>query len=428
MSAAWTVGIFGVIFSIFAFVYLASSIKIVRPYEKGVVERLGKYQRTFEPGLHVIVPFIDRITKVDMRENVVDVPPQEVITKDNVVVTVDAVVYYEATDPVKLIYNVANFYMASTKLAQTNLRNVVGEMQLDESLTSRETINATLRQILDDATDKWGVRVVRVELQRIEPPLDVTEAMHRQMKAERNKRALILEAEGDKQAAITRAEGSKQAAILDAEGRATAIKEVAEAEKFQRIALAEGEARGIENVFGAIHAGNPTPDVLAIRYLEALPEDRGRQGDQDLHAARGERRAEFGGCDRGGFRDGCSRRVRRERPRPESCCRRLSEHSRVLTGRGLRDADRGVRGVHACRARSRGLGVPTVCKTPVARRLHRRAADRPARLGQRHSRARRCDWRRAAPHRTVVATLSGTRAAHAHLDHHRLRVRATSPS
>ncbi|HSK48617.1 MAG TPA: SPFH domain-containing protein, partial [Coriobacteriia bacterium] len=271
MGSVVTVGVFGVIFSIFAIVYLASAIKIVRPYEKGVVERLGKYQRTYEPGLHVMVPFIDRITKVDMRENVVDVPPQEVITKDNVVVTVDAVVYYEATDPVKLIYNVSNFYLASTKLAQTNLRNVIGEMQLDESLTSRETINATLRQILDDATDKWGVRVVRVELQRIEPPVDVTEAMHRQMKAERTRRALILEADGDKQAAITRAEGSKQAAILEAEGRGTAIKEIAEAEKFQRIALAEGEARGIESVFAAIHAGNPTPDVLAIRYLEALP-------------------------------------------------------------------------------------------------------------------------------------------------------------
>ena len=262
---------FGVLAFIFAFVYLAAAIKIVRPYEKGVVERLGKYQRTYEPGLHVIVPFIDRLTKIDMRENVVDVPPQEVITKDNVVVTVDAVVYFEATDPVKLIYNVSNFYLASTKLAQTNLRNVIGEMQLDESLTSREKINATLRQILDDATDKWGVRVVRVELQRIEPPTDITEAMHRQMKAERDRRALILESEGDRQAAINRAEGSKQAAILEAEGRATAIKEVAEAEKFQRIALAEGEARGIENVFNAIHTGNPTPDVLAVRYLEALP-------------------------------------------------------------------------------------------------------------------------------------------------------------
>jgi len=271
MGAAANVIVLGTIFAFFAIVYLAASIKIIRPFEKGVVERLGKYQRTFEPGLSLIVPFIDRITKIDMRENVVDVPPQEVITKDNVVVTVDAVVYYEATDPVKLIYNVANFYMAATKLAQTNLRNVIGEMQLDESLTSREKINATLRQILDDATDKWGVRVVRVELQRIEPPVDVTEAMHRQMKAERTRRALILEADGDKQAAITRAEGSKQAAILDAQGRANAIKEVAAAEKYQRIALAQGEATGIESVFAAIHAGNPTADVLAVRYLEALP-------------------------------------------------------------------------------------------------------------------------------------------------------------
>jgi regulator of protease activity HflC (stomatin/prohibitin superfamily) len=271
MTGVISVVALGLILSFFAFVYLASAIKIVRPYQKGVVERLGKYQRTYEPGLHVIVPFIDRLTKVDMRENVVDVPPQEVITKDNVVVTVDAVVYYEATDPVKLIYNVANFYLAATKLAQTNLRNVIGEMQLDESLTSRETINATLRQILDDATDKWGVRVVRVELQRIEPPVDVTEAMHRQMKAERTRRALILEADGDKQAAITRAEGSKQSAILEAEGRARAIKEIAEAEKFQRIAIAEGEAQAIENVFAAIHAGNPTGDLLAVRYLDALP-------------------------------------------------------------------------------------------------------------------------------------------------------------
>jgi regulator of protease activity HflC (stomatin/prohibitin superfamily) len=198
------------------------------------------------------------------------VPPQEVITKDNVVVTVDAVVYYEATDPVKLVYNVANFYLAATKLAQTNLRNVIGEMQLDESLTSREKINAALRQILDDATDKWGVRVVRVELQRIEPPLDVTEAMHRQMKAERLRRAVILEAEGDKQSAVTRAEGQKQAAILEAEGQALAIKEVAEAEKYQLIAVAEGEAKGIINVFGAIHEGDPTDDLIAVRYLESL--------------------------------------------------------------------------------------------------------------------------------------------------------------
>ncbi len=262
--------LFGVIVILVLLVYAMAAIRIVRPYEKGIIERFGKYQHTFDSGLHFIIPFVDRITKVDMRENVVDVPPQEVITKDNVVVTVDAVVYYEATDPVKLIYNVANFYMAATKLAQTNLRNVIGEMQLDESLTSRENINAALRQILDDATDKWGVRVVRVELQRIEPPIDVTEAMHRQMKAERTRRALILEADGDKQAAITRAEGTKQAEILGAEGQAQAIREVAAAEKFQKIALAEGEADAVRNVFGAIHDGNPTNDLIAIRYLESL--------------------------------------------------------------------------------------------------------------------------------------------------------------
>ena len=262
--------VIGIIIIFVVLIYAGRSIKIIRPYEKGVVERLGKFLRVWEPGLHLLVPFIDRVTKVDMRENVVDVPPQEVITKDNVAVTVDAVVYYEATDPFKLIYNVTNFYLAATKLAQTNLRNVVGEMQLDESLTSREKINITLRDILDEATDKWGVRVVRVELQRIEPPADVTQAMHRQMKAERDRRAMILEAEGDRAAAIARAEGTKQSAILEAEGKATAIKEIASAERAQKILLAEGEAQAVLNVFGAIHEGDPTQDLITVRYLETL--------------------------------------------------------------------------------------------------------------------------------------------------------------
>ena len=155
------------------------------------------------------MPFLDRLLKVDMREQVVDVPPQQVITKDNVVVEVDAVVYYEVTDPVKVSYNVANFYLAATKLDQTNLRNLIGDLALDESLTSRELINSKLRIILDDATDKWGTRVTRVELQRIEPPADVTDAMHGQMKAERERRAMILEAEGHKRSAILNAEGVK---------------------------------------------------------------------------------------------------------------------------------------------------------------------------------------------------------------------------
>jgi len=251
-------------------IYVALAIKIVQQYELGLTERFGRYRTTLEPGFHMIVPFIDKVQKIDMREQVVDVPPQEVITKDNVVVTVDAVVYYQATDPVKLAYNVANFILAATKLAQTNLRNVIGDMDLDAALTSRETINTELRIILDEATDVWGTRVVRVEIQRIDPPADVTQAMHRQMKAERDRRANVTEAEGEKRSAILKAEGVKQAAILDAEGQAAAIREVADAEKFKLLTVAEGEGQAIERVFGAIHEGDPTPDLIAIEYLKAL--------------------------------------------------------------------------------------------------------------------------------------------------------------
>jgi regulator of protease activity HflC (stomatin/prohibitin superfamily) len=248
----------------------AAGFKTVRPYQQGLIEFLGRYEKTVGSGLRWVMPFIKRIIKVDMREQVVDVPPQDVITKDNVVVTVDAVIYYEPTDPVKLQYNVANFIMAVTKLAQTNLRNVVGDLDLDSALTSREVINAKLRAILDDATDKWGVRVVRVEIQRIEPPVDVTDAMHRQMKAERDRRAAVTEAEGAKRAAILTAEGVKESQILEADGQAEAIKRVADAEKYQKLTVAEGEGQAIERVFKAIHTGDPTPDLIAIRYLEAL--------------------------------------------------------------------------------------------------------------------------------------------------------------
>jgi regulator of protease activity HflC (stomatin/prohibitin superfamily) len=251
-------------------IYVALAIKIVQQYELGLTERFGRYRTTLEPGFHMIIPFIDKVQKIDMREQVVDVPPQEVITKDNVVVTVDAVVYYQATDPVKLAYNVSNFILAATKLAQTNLRNVIGDMDLDAALTSREIINTELRIILDEATDVWGTRVVRVEIQRIDPPADVTQAMHRQMKAERDRRAIVTEAEGEKRSAILRAEGVKQAAILDAEGRAQAIREVADAEQFRLLTVAEGEGQAIERVFGAIHEGDPTPDLIAIEYLKAL--------------------------------------------------------------------------------------------------------------------------------------------------------------
>ena len=248
----------------------ASGFRIVRPYQQGLIEVLGKYNRTVPPGLRFVIPFVQRMLKVDMREQVVDVPPQEVITKDNVVVTVDAVIYYEATDPRNLMYAVGNFILAVTKLAQTNLRNVVGDLQLDEALVSREIINSKLRQILDDATDKWGTRVVRVEIQRIEPPPDVADAMHRQMKAERDRRAVVTEAEGEKRSAILQAEGVKQSAILRAEGEAEAIKRVADAEKYQKLTVAEGEGQAIERVFAAIHNGDPTDDLIAIRYLEAL--------------------------------------------------------------------------------------------------------------------------------------------------------------
>jgi regulator of protease activity HflC (stomatin/prohibitin superfamily) len=263
------------------FVFAAAGIKIVRPYQKGIVEQLGRFKATVGPGLKLIIPVIQSITRVDMREQVVDVPPQEVITKDNVTVTVDAVIYYEPTDPQRLIYNVANFLMAITKLAQTNLRNVIGEMSLDNALTSRDNVNVTMRQVLDDATDKWGVRVVRVEIQRIDPPLDVMNAMHEQMKAERTRRAVVLEADGTREAAITRAEGEKQSvilgaeavkqeSILEAEGQADAIRAVADAERYRQLTVAEGEAEAVRSVYGAIHDGNPTPDLLAIKYLEAL--------------------------------------------------------------------------------------------------------------------------------------------------------------
>jgi len=251
-------------------IIMMKTARIVRPWQRGVVELLGRYTRTVNPGLRIIVPMFEKLRKVDMREQVVDVPPQEVITKDNVVVTVDAIVYYEITDPVKVLYNIANFYIAVIKLAQTNLRNVVGDLQLDESLTSRDSINTQLRMILDQATDKWGIKVTRVELQRIEPPPDVTEAMHRQMKAERIRRAVILEAEGIKQSEILQAEGHKRSAILTSEGKAEAIKRVAEADKYEKLTVASGEAQAIDIVYAAIHNGNPTPDLVAIKYLEAL--------------------------------------------------------------------------------------------------------------------------------------------------------------
>ena len=262
-------------------VVVATSVRIVRPFQKGIIEQLGKYKETTDSGLHVIVPFIQQMQLVDMREQVVDVPPQEVITSDNVVVSVDAVIYYEPTDPQRLVYNIANFIMAITKLAQTNLRNVIGDLSLDGALTSRDKLNTELRQILDDATDKWGVRVARVEIQRIDPPPDVMSAMHEQMKAERGRRAqvtsadgfreaAIMKAEGEKQAAILTAEGLKQRQVLEAEGQAQAVQTLADAERYREETIAAGEANATRAVFQAIHDGDPSNDLIAIKYLEAL--------------------------------------------------------------------------------------------------------------------------------------------------------------
>jgi regulator of protease activity HflC (stomatin/prohibitin superfamily) len=227
-----------VILVILFIVTLAKSITIIHQAQKGIIERFGRYKETLEPGLRFIIPFIDTlVARVDMRETVLDVEPQPVITNDNVTVTVDAVVYYYVTDAKAVRYEVANFYVAVSKLAQTNLRNLIGEMSLDETLTSRERINAALRLTLDEATDKWGVKVTRVEVKEIEPPHDITDAMSKQMKAEREKRAVILEAEAYRQKQILEAEGDKQNAILVAEGDRQAA-----------ILRAEGEAKAIETV------------------------------------------------------------------------------------------------------------------------------------------------------------------------------------
>lgn len=235
MSAGYIILI---IILVLAVVLLAKSITIIHQAQRGIVERFGRYKETLEPGLRFLIPFIDTlVSRIDMRETVIDIPPQAVITNDNVTVTIDAVVYYYVTDAKAVRYEVANFFVAVSKLAQTNIRNVVGEMALDESLSSRERINAVLTESLDEATDKWGVKITRVEVKEIEPPRDISDAMSKQMKAEREKRATILEAEAYRQKQILEAEGDKQNSILVAEGDRQAA-----------ILRAEGEAQAIENV------------------------------------------------------------------------------------------------------------------------------------------------------------------------------------
>jgi len=239
----------------------------VRQYEKGIVERFGKFQSIRDSGLQFIFPFIDDIIKIDLRERVIDVPPQSVITKDNVSVEVDAVIYSYIVDPKAVRYEIHNFYVAVISLAQTNLRNLIGDMSLDESLTSRERINDALRITLDEATDKWGVKVTRVELKEIQPPRDITDAMSKQMKAEREKRATILEAEAYKQKQVLEAEGDKQNAILRAEGEKQKSILSAEGDRQAAILRAEGEAEAIEKVSKAsdqFFVGN----AQALKQLE----------------------------------------------------------------------------------------------------------------------------------------------------------------
>jgi regulator of protease activity HflC (stomatin/prohibitin superfamily) len=251
---------------------LSRTLIIVNQASTAIVERLGRFQRTLTPGLTVLIPFIDRIrTRVDMREQVASFPPQPVITEDNLVVSIDTVVYFQVTDPKAATYEISSFLLGIEQLTVTTLRNVIGSMDLEQTLTSRDSINGQLRGVLDEATGKWGIRVNRVELKAIDPPKSVQESMEKQLKAERERRATILIAEGQKQSSILTAEGEKQSAILMAEGFAQSEVVRAKAEAQAEILRAEGEAVALEKVYRAIHEANPTAAALAHRYLETLP-------------------------------------------------------------------------------------------------------------------------------------------------------------
>jgi regulator of protease activity HflC (stomatin/prohibitin superfamily) len=243
-------------------VALVKAVRIVPQAVALIVERLGRYSRTLEPGLHLLVPFVDRVrASVDLREQVVSFPPQPVITSDNLVVSIDTVIYFQVTDPKSAVYEIANYITAIEQLTVTTLRNVIGSMDLEQTLTSRDQINGQLRGVLDEATGRWGIRVNRVELKSIDPPPSVQGSMEQQMRAERDRRAAILTAEGVKQSQVLTAEGEKQAAILRAEGDAQS-----------QILRAEGESRAILQVFDAIHEGDADPKLLAYQYLQMLPQ------------------------------------------------------------------------------------------------------------------------------------------------------------
>lgn len=248
--------------AIFVIVAISKSIVVVRQTQSYIVERLGRYTRSLDAGLHFLVPFVDKVRhKVDRRELVYSFPPQSVITSDNLVVDIDSVIYFQVTDPRAAVYEIANYITGVEQLTTTTLRNIVGTMDLEQTLTSRDQINGQLRGVLDEATGKWGIRVNRVELKAIEPPMSIKDSMEKQMRAERDRRAAILTAEGVKQSAILTAEGEKQSAILTAEGDAQS-----------KILRAEGEARAILQVFDAIHQGDADSKLLSYQYLQMLPE------------------------------------------------------------------------------------------------------------------------------------------------------------
>ncbi len=250
------------IVAVIVLLVLARTVRIIPQARARVVERLGRYHRTLNPGLTLIVPFIDRLGRlIDLREQVVSFPPQPVITEDNLVVNIDSVIYFQVTDAKAASYEIQNYIQAIEQLTVTTLRNVIGGMALEKTLTSRDEINSQLRGVLDEATGKWGIRVNRVELKAIDPPASIKDTMEKQMRADREKRAAILQAEGQKQAAILTAEGEKQAVMLRAQGQREAT-----------ILEAEGQAKAIGTVFEAIHAGNPDPQLLAYQYVQALPQ------------------------------------------------------------------------------------------------------------------------------------------------------------
>ena len=261
MGGAVTLVVVGLLV-IFALVVLIRTVRIVPQQTAQVVERLGSYSRTLDDGLHFLVPFVDKVrANIDLREQVVTFPPQPVITSDNLVVSIDTVIYYTVTEAKSAVYEIANFIQGIEQLTVTTLRNVIGSLDLEQALTSRDQINAQLRGVLDQETGRWGIRVNRVELKAIDPPLSIQDSMEKQMRAERDRRAAILNAEGVKQSAILSAEGEKQSQILRAEGSAQA-----------RILEAQGQARAIQQVFGAIHRGKPTQRLLAYQYLQVLPQ------------------------------------------------------------------------------------------------------------------------------------------------------------